>query len=69
MGSIGDEFDKWGKLWWQWAMHEKEPWAKIWDFKYAEGWEKQDIIHFTEKKEGLSYLEFGLEGHEVNSRK
>ena len=52
MGSIGDEFDKWGKLWWQWAMHEKEPWAKIWHRKYVNGWEKNDIISITEEKCG-----------------
>ena len=36
------------KLWWRWVDHDKEPWAEFWHIKYAEGWDKKELIHLSE---------------------
>ena len=32
------------KIWWQWVTHKREPWANLWQQKYAKGWPSQNLI-------------------------
>ena len=34
------------KIWWRWATHKEEPWAKFWHHKYAQGMSKQHLIRY-----------------------
>ena len=40
------------KLWWRSVSHAHEPWERMWYFKYAEGWEKRELISFSEDVHG-----------------
>jgi len=40
------------KIWWRWITHDREPWAKLWNAKYAPLWEKQELGRFEDNIPG-----------------
>ena len=45
------------KLWWRWVTHAQEPWEKMWHIKYDEGWDRRDLIRFSEDTLGYHILQ------------
>ena len=39
-------------LWWIWVTHAHETWEKMWHIKYVEGWDRRDLIRFSEDNPG-----------------
>ena len=35
------------KLWWRWSKYTEEPWAKIWNIKYARDKPKDQLVHLN----------------------
>ena len=53
------------KLWWRWATHSQDPWAKIWHIKYVENWDKQDLIIFLEDLPGSHIWKTACRGRSI----
>ena len=40
------------KIWWRWVSHSAEPWAKLWNVKYARGRPRHALVRFNETPNG-----------------
>ena len=40
------------KIWWRWVTNKGEPWAHVWQQKYAWGWDKQRLIRSDQSYSG-----------------
>ena len=53
------------KIWWRWVSHSTEPWAKLWNVKYARGRPRHALIHFNETPNGSPIWLKALAGRSI----
>ena len=53
------------KIWWRWANHSMEPWARLWHIKYDQDRPNKQLIRFNEELNGSPIWLKALSGRHI----
>ena len=53
------------KIWWRWANHSMEPWARLWHIKYDQDRPNKQLIRFNEELNGSPIRLKALSGRHI----